>query len=77
MALLRLMVLGPCFVVCLLILRMRDLMLPALAGMGRTKTYWSVLPIVRVCGVNHVLTRQHILIDGVSLRGRGQPWRRD
>ena len=51
MALLRLMALGPLLAVRLPTLRVGDLVLPALAGMGRTKTWWSVLPIVRVCGV--------------------------
>ena len=50
MTLLRLMALGALFEVRLPTLRVRDLLLPALAGMGRTETWWNVLPIVRVCG---------------------------
>ena len=38
---------APFLTVCLLALRTRDLVFPSLAGMGRTKTWWSVLPIVR------------------------------
>ena len=49
MALLRLTALARFLVVCLLTLRVRDLVLPPLAGIGRTKMWWSVLPIVRVC----------------------------
>ena len=41
---------GPSFGACLVTLRRRDLVLPALAGMARTKTCRSVLPIERVCG---------------------------
>ena len=56
MALLRLTALARFLVVCLLTLRVRDLVLPALAGMGRTKMWWSVLPIVRVCWVFSVIS---------------------
>ena len=41
---------GPSFEACLVTLRRRDLMLPTLAGMARTKTCRSLLPIKRVCG---------------------------
>ncbi len=50
MALLRLTVPDPFLMVCLLTLRVRSLVLSQLAGVGRTKTCWRVLPIDRVCG---------------------------
>ena len=50
-ALLRLLAPDPFLTVCLLTLRREDLVLPALAGLGRTKTWCRVLPIDRVCGL--------------------------
>ena len=70
MALLRLTALARLVVVCLLALRVRDLVLPALAGMGRTKTWWSVLPIVRVCGGTGVPTMLIAFLEGLSPRLR-------
>ena len=63
------LVLDPFLTVLLLALRTRDLVLPALAGMGRTKTWWSVLPIDRVCGGNYQLPRQYAFVHGLSRRG--------
>ena len=48
MVLLRLTVLDLFLLFCLRTLRTRDLVLPRFAGLGSTKTWWSVLPIVRV-----------------------------
>ena len=43
MVLLRSMAPKSFLVACLLTLRLRDLVLPGLAGMGRTKTWWRIL----------------------------------